>query len=216
VPARRAFVVALGGGVASGKSAAAERFAAHGVAVYDADVASRAVMQPGEAAYAQTVAAFGNGVVQDDGTLDRRALREIVFADPARRRELEAIVHPEVRRWLRERVDADAGPYCVLAIPLLAETWPQYAWVDRVAMVDVPPALQIARLMARDGTTRELAQAMLDAQATRTARLALAQDVIDNAGSLAALNAQIDALDARYRLLADEKRGADPAWMART
>jgi len=202
VTARTGFVVALGGGVASGKSAAAARFADHGIAVYDADVASREVMKPGQAAYAAVVEHFGKDVVTADGSLDRRAIRERVFAVAQERRALEAIVHPQVRAWLRRQVEADTGPYCILAIPLLAETWPQYAWVNRVAMVDVPPELQIERLTRRDGVTRELAQAMLDAQATRAQRLALAQDVLDNTGTLAQLHAQVDALDRRYRELA--------------
>ena len=196
------FVVALGGGVASGKSAAASRFVELGVEVYDADVAAREVVKPGQTAYYAVVAHFGKEVVAADGSLDRRAIRERVFADPQERRALEAIVHPQVRLWLRQKVDTDTGPYCILAIPLLAETWPQYAWVDRVAMVDVPPELQIERLTRRDGVTRELAQAMLDAQATRAQRLALAQDVLDNTGTLEQLRAQVDALDRRYRELA--------------
>jgi dephospho-CoA kinase len=196
------FVVALGGGVASGKSAAAARFVERGIEVYDADLAAREVVKPGQTAYSEVVAHFGSNIVAPDGSLDRRALRERVFADPQERRALEAIVHPQVRLWLRQKVESDAGPYCILAIPLLAETWPQYAWVNRVAMVDVPPELQIERLTHRDGVTRELAQAMLDAQATRGQRLALAQDVLDNTGTLEQLHAQVDALDLRYRELA--------------
>lgn len=200
----RHFVVALTGGIASGKSAACARFAEHGIAVHDADVAAREVVRHGEPAFDDIVQHFGPSVVGADGELDRRILRERVFADPAERKALEAIVHPRVRAWLRTKVDADRGPYCILAIPLLAETWPQYAWVDRVVVIDATPELQINRLMLRDRIDAELARAMLDAQATREQRLRMADDVIDNSGQLQHLHEQIDALDHRYRVLAAE------------
>lgn len=199
------YVVALSGGIASGKSAAAACFARVGVAVYDADVAAREVVRRGQAAFDAVVSAFGSAVIGADGELDRAGLRRQVFASTEARRRLEAIVHPEVQRWLRDRVAADRGIYCILAIPLLAETWPQYAWVDRVAVVDVPPEVQQQRLMARDGIDADLAAAMLAAQATREQRLALADDVIDNAGDLEQLSARVAALDALYRELAAQK-----------
>lgn len=199
------FVVALGGGIASGKSAAAIRFVQLGAGVYDADVAAREVVRQGEPAYAAIVDHFGESVRNTDGGLNRHILRERVFADPAQRKMLEAIVHPRVRAWLRDRVAQDSNAYCVLLIPLLAETWPQYAWVDRVAMIDVPREVQVERLLLRDGVTLQLAEAMLAAQATRERRLALAQDVLDNSGTMAQLHAQVDALDTRYRALAQVK-----------
>ena len=201
------YVVALTGGIASGKSAAATCFGGLGVAVHDADEAARAVVRRGQAAYAAIVDAFGPAVLGTDGELDRRVLRERVFNSAAQRQRLESIVHPEVQRWLRRRVEGDRGEYCLLAIPLLAETWPQYAWVDRVAVVDVPAELQRERLLRRDGISPALADAMLAAQASRAQRLAIAQDVIDNAGTLAQLEAQVRALDVRYRHLAALKRG---------
>jgi dephospho-CoA kinase len=133
-----------------------------------------------------------------DGSLDRRAMRERVFADPAARRKLEAIVHPRVRAWLRRRVGMDRGPYCMLAIPLLVENHAQYAWVDRVLLVDAPEALQVERLMRRDGITRDAALRMLDAQSSRAQRRAIADDVITNDGEEAALDAQVAALHSRY------------------
>jgi len=150
------YVVALTGGIASGKSAAATCFGGLGVAVHDADEAARAVVRRGQAAYAAIVDAFGPAVLGTDGELDRRVLRERVFNSAAQRQRLESIVHPEVQRWLRRRVEGDRGEYCLLAIPLLAETWPQYAWVDRVAVVDVPAELQRERLLRRDGSARRL------------------------------------------------------------
>jgi dephospho-CoA kinase len=197
------FVVALTGGIASGKSAACARFAEHGIAVYDADVAAREVVRRGEPAFDAIVRFFGRDILAVDGELDRRSLRQRAFRDPTQRTALEAIVHPHVRAWLRAKVATDGGSYCVLAIPLLAETWPQYAWVDRVVVVDVARELQIERLVRRDDIARELAEAMLAAQATRDQRLELADDVIDNSRDLAHLYAQVDALATRYRELAN-------------
>jgi len=199
---RRHYVVALTGGVAAGKSAVATRLEALGIGVHDADVASRAVVVPREPALAEIEFVFGAGVLQADGSLDRRAMRERVFADPGARRKLEAIIHPRVRAWLRRRVGMDRGPYCMLAIPLLVENRAEYAWVDRVLVVDAPEALQIERLMRRDGVTRDAAQRVLDAQSTRAQRLAIADDVIVNDREASALDAQVAALHARYLELA--------------
>ncbi|MDC8015838.1 dephospho-CoA kinase [Tahibacter soli] len=200
------YVVALGGGIASGKSAVANAFGALGIACYDADVAARAVVAAGTPALAEIAAQFGPHVIAADGTLDRAAMRRRVFGDDAARKALEAIVHPRVRTWLRERVAADTGAYCLLAIPLLAETWPAYDWVDRVLIVDVDPAVQFERLVRRDAIDAALAQRMIDAQATREARLAIADDVVENSGSLDELTARVGALHARYLALATEKR----------
>ena len=195
-------MVALTGGVASGKSAVARRFESLGIGVYDADVAAREVVAPGEPALVEIQSVFGAGVLQADGALDRRAMRDRVFADPGARKKLEAIVHPRVRAWLRRRVGMDRGPYCMLAIPLLVENRAEYQWVDRVLLVDAPEALQVERLMQRDGVTREHAERMLDAQSTRAQRLAMADDVIMNDGEESALDAQVAALHARYLKLA--------------
>lgn len=199
----RHYVVALTGGVAAGKSAVARRFESHGVHVYDADVAAREVVAPHEPALSEIEFVFGAEVLNADGSLDRRAMRERVFADPDARGKLEAIVHPRVRAWLRRRVAMDRGPYCMLAIPLLFENRDDYDWVDRVLLVDAPETLQIERLMRRDGVTREAAQRVLDAQSTRGQRLAIADDVIVNDGGESALDAQVAALHARYLELAD-------------
>jgi dephospho-CoA kinase len=198
----RHYVVALTGGVAAGKSAVARRFEALGIRVYDADVAAREVVAPREPALAEIEFVFGAGVLNADGSLDRRAMREQVFADPVARKKLEAIIHPRVRAWLRRRVGMDRGPYCMLAIPLLVENRDEYAWVDRVLLVDAPEALQIERLMQRDGIDREAAQRMLAAQSSREQRRTIAGDVIVNDGEEAALDAQVAALHARYLELA--------------
>ena len=140
-------VVALTGGVAAGKSAVTRRFEALGVPVHDADVAAREVVAPGSEGLAEVVDVFGADVLDSRGQLDRPAMRRRVFADPAARRGLEAIIHPRVRAWLRERALAGTAPYCLLAIPLLAENIEQYRWVDRVLVVDVPESVQLARLL---------------------------------------------------------------------
>lgn len=195
------FAVALTGGIASGKSTVADLFAAHGIHVIDADVAAREVLLPGTSGFDAVVAAFGDNIRHGDG-LDRQALRERIFADADARRDLEAIVHPRIRAWMRERFEQDNGPYALLAIPLLAETWPAYAWVNRVLVVDAPRALRLERLMQRDGTNRTLAERMLDAQASRAERLARADDVLTNAGPATDLDRAVEALHHRYLALA--------------
>lgn len=201
-PAARHCVVALTGGVAAGKSAVARRFEARGIAVYDADAGAREVVAAGTPALGEIRAAFGDGVLDAEGSLDRRAMRARVFADGHARATLEAIIHPRVHTWLREKVAADRGPYCLLAIPLLVENRAEYAWVDRVLLVDAPEERQVERLLRRDRTTPEHARQMLAAQSTREQRLAIADDVIVNDGSEAALDAQVAVLHARYLELA--------------
>ena len=196
------YVVALTGGVAAGKSAVTRRFAALGVPVHDADVAAREVVEPGSEGLAAVVAAFGDGVLDAEGRLDRPAMRRRVFADPAARQTLEGIIHPRVRHWLHERALADTTPYCLLAIPLLAENLAHYRWIDRMLLVDAPTEAQLARLIARDGIDEVLARRMLEQQAHREERLALAHDVIDNSGDEAALDAAVLALHQRYLALA--------------
>ena len=198
----RARIIALTGGIAAGKSAVARRFEALGVPVHDADVAARAVIEPGSAGLAAVVDAFGTQVLDASGRLDRPAMRKRVFADPVARRRLEAIIHPRVRQWLHERARAEREPYCLLAIPLLAENIAHYRWVDRVLLVDAPESLQIARLVARDGIDETLARRMLAQQATRAERRALADDVIANDGDEAALDAAVAELHRRYLALA--------------
>ncbi|CAM0997936.1 dephospho-CoA kinase [Rhodanobacter sp. Root179] len=199
---RAALVIGLTGGVAAGKTAVTRRFEALGVHVHDADVAARDVIEPGTSGLAEVVAAFGADVLDDAGRLDRAAMRQRVFADPGARRTLEAIIHPRVRQWLHDRVMAEAGPYCLLAIPLLVENIEHYRWIDRVLLVDAPEATQLVRLTARDGIDETLARRMLAHQARREARLAIAHDVIDNSGDEAALDQAVAHLHQRYLELA--------------
>lgn len=202
------FTVALTGGIASGKSAAASRFAALGAHVIDADVVARELVERGRPALREIVEAFGEGVLDPGGALDRRALRERVFADDGARRCLEAILHPRVRAALRQRAAATCSTYAMVVVPLLAESGGQYAWVDRVLVVDVPRELQLERLLARDAVSPAIAESMLAAQATREQRLAIADDVIRNDGSLADLERAVDALHLRYLALSAGRHDA--------
>ncbi|KRA17803.1 dephospho-CoA kinase [Lysobacter sp. Root604] len=199
-----AFCVGVTGGVASGKSEVTRRFEALGVTVADADLAARAAVEAGSAGLAEVVAAFGAEVLDAQGGLDRAAMRRRVFADPDARRRLEAIVHPRVRALLRAQCEQAPGAYAIAAIPLLTEGGGReaYPWLQRILLVDVPVAVQRARVMARDRVEAELAERMIAAQATRAARLAIADDVIVNDGPLEALDRQVAALDRRYRALA--------------
>ncbi len=194
------FIIGLTGGVASGKSEVARRFEALGVAVVDADLAARAVVEPGQPALARIAERFGAGMLREDGTLDRRQLRALVFADAQARRDLEAITHPAIRALLKEQCLAATGSYAIVAVPLLAEAGPAaYPWLDRVLVVDAPEELQHARLMRRDGVDAELASRMIAAQATRQVRLAMADDLIVNDGDPLRLDAAVADLHARYR-----------------
>lgn len=199
-----AFCVGVTGGVASGKSEVTRRFEALGVSVADADLAARAAVEAGSAGLGEVVAAFGAQVLDAQGGLDRAAMRRRVFADPDARRRLEAIVHPRVRGLLREQCERAPGAYAIAAIPLLTEGGGReaYPWLQRILLVDVPVEVQRARVMARDRVEAELAERMIAAQATRAARLAIADDVIVNDGPLDALDRQVAALDRRYRALA--------------
>lgn len=203
-----AILVAVTGGVASGKSAATAAFAARGVAVVDADIAAREVVAPGQPALAEIVTRFGAGSLQPDGQLDRAAMRRRVFADPDAKAALEALLHPRIRAWLAAACAAAPGPYAVVAIPLLAEGGgrTRYPWLDRILVVDVPPAVQQARLMARDGMDADLAGRMVAAQASRAERLAIADDVIVNDGTLDSLEAAVGRLHGRYLAMARTAR----------
>ena len=191
-------VVGLTGGIASGKSTVAERFAELGVPVIDADVASRTVVQRGKPALARIAARFGAGVLDASGELDRTALRAKIFKDPAERRALEHILHPLIRDQMNAEASATKAPYLVMAIPLLVEGGSAHERVDRVLVVDVPQQLQIERVLARDGVSLDQAQAVLAAQARREDRLAVADDVITNTGSVTDLRQSVDRLHAQY------------------
>lgn len=196
------YIVGLTGGIGSGKSAVAARFRARGILVVDADQAARAVVEPGTPALAAIAEHFGAGVIQADGTLDRAALRRLVFDDAAERRWLEQLLHPRIGEWLRARLAEAPGPYAILESPLLFEGT-QHRMVQRTLLVDVPEEIQVARAAARDGNAPEQIRAIMAAQLSREERRARADDCIDNSGPPEALDAQVEALHRRYVALAE-------------
>jgi len=203
------WVLGLTGGIGSGKSAVAERFARHGAAIVDTDVIAHALTAPGGKALPALQAEFGAAILTREGALDRAALRRLVFADPAARTQLEAILHP----MIRAEVDVQLGRlasadfcYGILVVPLLIETGAYRDQIQRTLVVDCPPDLQIARVMARSGLTREEVAAILAAQATRQQRLAVADDVVCNDVGLAALDAAIATLHDKYVALATHSK----------
>jgi len=201
----RAFRVGLTGGIASGKSTVARLFNALGTPVIDTDEISREVTAPGQPLLARIAERFGPQVLNQDGSLNRVALREQVFSDDASRTDLENLTHPAILAEMERRAGSIETPYVLLAIPLLVEKHLQRR-VDRVLVVDCEESLQIHRLQARDGTPLPRAQAILKAQAARAARLAAADDVLQNNGDLAALRDRIEALHIRYLELARQAR----------
>jgi dephospho-CoA kinase len=194
--------VGLTGGIASGKTAAARAFANLGVPVVDADEAARAVTPPGSTAVGEIAALRPNEPLLKNGALDRRKLRELMFRDTGLRGDIERLLHPRIIEKMQADIAALEADYLIVAIPLLAEAGPGNL-VDRVLVVDCPATMQIERLMRRDGESKAGAQRILAAQAGRAKRRALADDVIDNSGSMEDLDAQVSALDAHYRALND-------------
>jgi dephospho-CoA kinase len=194
--------IGLTGGIASGKSTVTQRFAELGVPVIDADVASRIVVEPGTAGLAQVVARFGAGVLQADGQLDRRALRNLIFKDASLRQALDAILHPLIRADMEREAAEVQAPYVIMAIPLLVEGRSSAKRVDRVLVVDADETLQMQRLQARDGSSLEQARAILSSQASRAARLGQADDVLLNSGTVAELRQAVDRLHEKYLQLA--------------
>jgi len=191
----------LTGGIASGKSTVARLFAAQGVPVIDLDQVAREVVAPGEPLLEAILARFNAPIRLPDGGLDRRALRELVFADPAARAELEALTHPAIRALAEQHSARAGGPYQVIVDPLLAERGSAGRY-DRVLVVDCDEGLQRDRLAHRDGSSPAQVEAMLAAQATRAQRRAVAHDVLDNKGLEADLEPVVSALHARYLQLA--------------
>jgi dephospho-CoA kinase len=205
------FRVALTGGIASGKTTVADLFGARGIALIDTDLIAREVVEPGQPALHAVVTAFGQEILGPDGRLDRRKLRERIFADPVARRTLESILHPAIRIEMdrQSHAAATASPYQILVIPLLAEGG-RRDHVDRVLVVDTPESVQVERLVARDDVSVEQARASLRAQVPRETRLAMADDVIVNTGRVADLDAQVTALHQRYLALAARRQRGDP------
>ncbi len=197
----RPLLIALTGGIASGKTAVAELFAKLGVPVLDTDQIARDVVEPGTPVLARLVSDFGPDILDHAGRLDRARMRDRVFADPSQRKKLESILHPAIRQELQRRSAAADGPYQVHVIPLLVES-NQRGNYDRVLVVDCPEDEQLRRLTSRDGSSPEQAKSILAAQASREQRLSVADDVIVNTGTLEDLPPFVTTLHRNYELLA--------------
>ena len=191
--------IGLTGGIGSGKSAAADRFAALGAAIVDADVLAHQLTATGGAAMPALIEAFGEQICDASGALDRAAMRQRVFGDPQARAQLESILHPRIGAAMREAAFQREGAYLVFVVPLLAENLARWRpQIDRLCVVDCSVEMQVARVQARSGLDVAAINAILAAQATRTQRLAVADEVIDNSGDLQSLTGQVDLLHAQY------------------
>ncbi len=196
------FIVGLTGGIGSGKSAVAALFAELGAEVVDTDAIAHELTAPGGAAIAAIRAAFGDDVIAGDGALDRAAMRRRVFADAQARQRLEGILHPMIGTESTRRCAVSTAPYVVLAVPLLIETGSYRGRVQRLLVVDCREETQVARVMKRSGLSADEVRAIMASQATRAARLAVADDIIDNDGEFARLRAQVEHLHGEYLRLA--------------
>ena len=190
-------VVGITGGIGSGKSAVTQRFERKGITVVDADLAARVVVEPGRPALAAIAEHFGDAMLQDDGSLDRAALRKKVFADDSERKWLEQLTHPLIGREISDQLQAADSPYAILASPLLLET-SQRQLTDLVVVVDVPEALQLQRTMARDNNDEAQVRRIMAAQMPRQERLDKADIVIDNSRSLAELDLAVEELHKEF------------------
>lgn len=196
------YTVGLTGGIGSGKSAVADRFAKLGVYVVDTDEIAHELTRPGGEAIAPTRAAFGAEAIAADGSLDRARMRRLVFSDAQARKRLEAILHPLIRIESARRLERARSSYAIVVIPLMVESGVDRSRTARVLVVDCPEALQVERVMRRSGLPDADVRAILASQATREQRLAEADDVIDNSGSPEALDLQVSRLHEKYLTLA--------------
>ncbi|YCH31308.1 dephospho-CoA kinase [Erwinia sp. PK3-005] len=195
------YTVALTGGIGSGKSTVAAAFAAYGVEIIDADIIARQVVEPGQPALNEIATRFGPAMLHADGTLNRAALRQTIFNSPADKTWLNQLLHPLIHAETRQQLAAARSPWCLWVVPLLVENRLEKL-ADRVLVVDVEPEVQIERTMVRDGITREQAEKIIAAQATRAARLAVADDIIENSGQPHEVLPLVAELNQRYLALA--------------
>ncbi|RAU36300.1 dephospho-CoA kinase [Enterobacter sp. ECC-175] len=191
------YIVALTGGIGSGKSTVADAFYRLGITIVDADVIARQVVEPHTPALQAIEAHFGHTILNDDGTLNRRRLREYIFSDSSEKDWLNSLLHPIIHQETQRQIAASTSPYCLWVVPLLVENQ-LHGKANRVLVIDVSPETQIRRTMARDGVSREHAEQILAAQATRDARLAVADDVIDNNGAPDAIASDVARLHEQY------------------
>ena len=201
----RTFVVVLTGGIAAGKTAVSGLFAQRGVPVIDTDRIAHEIVEPGQPALKQIAEAFGPEFLGADGRLDRKKMRNAIFSSPRQKNRLEGILHPAIVAEADRRIAQTDAPWCILVVPLLTET-SLLPSIDRVLVVDVEETMQIERVMARDKISRQQAQSILAAQTSRRQRLALADDVLDNSGSLDQLKTAVNELHRKYATLANSTK----------
>ena len=195
-------VIGLTGGIGSGKSAAADAFAKLGATVVDTDLIAHELTAPGGAAVAEIARQFGKAFIDATGAMDRKRMRALVFSDAEEKQRLEALLHPMIRAESLRRIEAAAGPYVVHVVPLLVESPDYRQRVGRVLVVDCPEALQVARVRQRSMLPEGEIKRIIASQIQRERRLAAADDVIDNSGSIAALQQQVEKLHEKYLALA--------------
>ena len=193
--------VGITGGIGSGKSAAADRFSELGVPIIDADVIARQIVEPGRPACRKVIDAFGDEVASDDGGLNRAKLRKIIFSEPEKKTLLENILHPEIHAEILRQIAELSTPYTIVVIPLLAESKRQYP-LDRILVIDAPAEFQVSRVSARDDQSESEVKRVIQLQSSRPDRLAIADDVIENTGSLQSLRNSVDALHEKYLAIA--------------
>lgn len=198
-------VIGLTGGIGSGKTLATDHFERLGITVVDADRAARVVVEPGQPALAEIATTFGPGVIQADGTLDRAALRHIVFADPEQRQRLEAITHPRIADEIRRQLAASTSPYTILVSPLLFESG-QHRFAQRTVLIDAHESLQRHRAATRDHVSEKQIEAIMAAQMSRAERQRRADDILLNDGHMEHLHAMVEKLHQRYLELAHAAR----------
>ncbi len=197
-------IIGLTGGIGSGKSTVAEAFRQHGINTVDADSASRAVVEPGMPALESIGQHFGANILQQDGCLDRAALRSIVFSDPQQKAWLESLLHPLIREWIIQQLQISTGPYVVLESPLLFET-DQHQLADTVVLVDIPEELQIERASARDSNLADQIKRIIDSQMPRQEKLSRADIVFDNSQPLETVASRVADLHNQFLSLAAAK-----------
>jgi dephospho-CoA kinase len=202
VSAKCPIIIGLTGGIGSGKSAAASRFASHGIVVVDTDLIAHDLTGRDGEAIPRIIEAFGPEMVTPERRLDRPRMRNLVFTEPAARKRLEHILHPMIRAESERQCARASSPYVILAVPLLIESGTYRERCSRVCVVDCPENVQIERVRTRNGLSEDEVRAIIATQISRAARLAAADDVIDNSGTLKALDAQVDVLHASYLALA--------------
>ena len=197
------FVVVLTGGIAAGKTAVSDLFAQRGVPVIDTDQIAHEIVEPGQPALKQIAEAFGPEFLGADGRLDRKKMRNAIFSSPQQKTRLEGILHPAIVAEADRRIAQIDAPWCILVVPLLTET-SLLPWIDHVLVVDVKESMQVERVMARDEISQQQARSILAAQTSRRQRLALADDILDNSGSLDQLKTAVNELQRNYTTLAGD------------